>query len=195
MITGKHVRLRAIEENDLLTLTNWRNDPEVYRQFFEYEPLSLVMERKWFDEFLKRREEKFWIAETIKESKPVGTIGLVNIHWRNRRAEMGRVLVCPECRGNGYGKEMSELLLEYAFDHMNLNRIYLEVFADNTRAVSLYKSLGFLEEGLLREHVFADGRYCDVSILGILREEYLAASRQIQDSSVRSDSSNSEIKK
>jgi len=54
MIIGNCIRLRAIEQDDLPILTKWRNDPEVYRNFFEYEPLSLVMERKWFDEFLRR---------------------------------------------------------------------------------------------------------------------------------------------
>jgi len=194
MITGKHVRIRAIEENDLPTLTNWRNDPEVYKNFFEYQPLSLLMERRWFERFLDRGDEKFWIVETIEASKPVGTVGLVNVNWRSREAELARVLVAPECQGQGYGKEICGLALQYTFNHMNLNRIHLKVFADNTRAISIYKSLGFIEEGLLREHVFADGRYCNVLILGILHEEYLAASRQIQDSSVRSDSSNSEIK-
>ena len=195
MIVGKQIRLRAIEADDIKMLTDWRNNPKIYRNFFEYEPLSQVMERKWFERFLERRDEKFWIAETVKGSKPVGSIALVDIHWRSREVEMGRVLVCPEYQGQGYGREICLLALGYAFNHMNLNRVYLQLFADNSRAVTLYRSLGFRDEGCLREHVFSDGRYCDVLIMGILREEYLEVAKRIQDSSEQVIPSDREINK
>jgi len=176
MIIGPTIRLRAIEPDDLPMLASWRNDPAVYAHFFEHEPLSLAGQRRWYDRFVQRDDEKFWIAErtgTGGASQGVGTIALVGIDWRNRRAELGRVLVYPPGqRGNGIGRELCSLALGYAFGHLNLNRVHCEVFADNRPAVSLYENLGFRAEGTLRSHVFKDGRYRDVAVMSILRDEW-----------------------
>lgn len=172
MIVGSRIRLRAIEAEDLPLLAKWRNDPAVYDCFFEHEPLSLAMQRRWFEDFLRRDGERFWIAETMTESRPLGTVALLNINWRNRRVELGRVVVFPgPDRGQGYGREMCELAIAHAFDHLNVNRVYLEVFADNERATRLYRALGFVEEGRLRQHVFSGGRYRDVLLLSLLRDD------------------------
>ena len=175
MILGKRIRLRAIEIDDLPLLQQWRNEPQIYECFYEHEPLSLAMQRRWFDGFLQRNDEKFWIAETIKKPRPIGTICLTHIDVRNRKAELGRVLIAPAAfRGGGYGRELCELALRYAFEHLNLHRVYLDVFADNAAAVTLYRRLGFVEEGRLRRHIYAQGQYRDVLVFALLEEEYPA---------------------
>jgi UDP-4-amino-4,6-dideoxy-N-acetyl-beta-L-altrosamine N-acetyltransferase len=173
MIIGERIRLRAIEAEDLPLLVQWRNDPEVYRCFYEHEPLSLAKQRLWYQSFLQRPDEKYWIAETHPAGEAVGTIALVNLDWRNRRAELGRVLVAPGAsRRSGFGREICRLALDYAFRHLNLHRVYLEVFADNEAAVGLYRRLGFREEGCLRQHVFAEGAYRDVLLFAMLAGDF-----------------------
>jgi diamine N-acetyltransferase len=173
MIVGERIRLRAIEYEDLPMLVEWRNNPQVNRFFFEHEPLSLVMQREWFERSLQRKDEKFWIVETIDEAEPIGTVALVNIDWRNRKAEVGRVLIYPqEYRGSGYGIELMSLVLKFGFEHLNLNRLYCEVFADNRAALALYGRMGFREEGQFRKHIYRDGHYEDVIYLACLRDDY-----------------------
>jgi len=179
MIIGKRIRLRAIEPDDLPLLQKWRNDPSIYEFFFEHEPLSLVMQRRWFESFLQKGDEKFWIVESNEENKPIGTIALVHLDWRNRKAELGRILIADEqYRHGGYGAEAESLVLRYAFDHLNLNRVYCEVFADNERGVRIHKAFGFKQEGTFREYVFKGGRYRDVVYLALLRSEYEAEGRK-----------------
>jgi UDP-4-amino-4,6-dideoxy-N-acetyl-beta-L-altrosamine N-acetyltransferase len=156
----------------------WRNDPDVYGCFYEHEPLSLAMQHRWYEAFLQRADEKYWLAETLAEAQPVGTIALVHLDRRNRRAELGRVLIAPDSlRQGGIGTELCELALDYAFGHLDLNRVYLDVFADNAPAIALYKKLGFHEEGLLRQHVFARGKHRDVLVFALLAEEFWNQSR------------------
>src|SRR3954470_19103422 len=164
MIQGERISLRAIESHDLPMLVAWRNDPAVHAHFFEHEPLSLATQTTWFERFLQRTDERYWIAERRDAKRePVGTIALVGIDLRHRRAEMGRVLVYPPgLRGGGLGRELCGLALGYAFGHLNLHRVTCEVFADNVAALSLYGRLGFRREGVLRQHVFKDGAYRDV---------------------------------
>ena len=177
MIHGERIRLRAIEPLDLPMLVAWRNDPAVHAHFFEHEPLSLAMQQRWYERFLQRADEKYWIAETRgDEPGPVGTVALVGIDLRNRHAELGRVLVYPpDRRGGGIGREICLTALRYAFDHLNLERVFCEVFVENREAVALYEKLGFRREGLLRRHVFNDGAYRDVAVMGVLREEFQQA--------------------
>lgn len=175
MITGERVNLRAIEYGDLPLLVEWRNIPEIYRNFYEHEPLSLAMQQRWFDNFLKRTDEKFWIVETNQDVRPIGTIALVDIDLRNRKAEIGRVLIASQAhRNGGYGREMFGLVIAYAFEHLNLNRLYLDVFADNTTAVTFYQNSGFVKEGCFRNHIYSEGRYRDVFVFSLLKDEYVA---------------------
>jgi UDP-4-amino-4,6-dideoxy-N-acetyl-beta-L-altrosamine N-acetyltransferase len=173
MIVGKRVQLRAVEEEDLPLLVRWRNDPEVYRHFYEQEPLSLVMQRAWFEKLLEKPDERLWMIEVRDTGEAIGTVGLVHIDWRNRKAEWGRFLIYPdEYRHGGYGSEVECLILRYFFDHMNMNRLQCEVFADNEKVIALHKEFGFQQEGLFRQYVFKEGRYRSVAYLALLREEY-----------------------
>jgi UDP-4-amino-4,6-dideoxy-N-acetyl-beta-L-altrosamine N-acetyltransferase len=171
MLVGDHLQLRAIERNDLPTMVRWRNDPAIYRCFFEHEPLSLVKQETWFERLLRKDDEWVWLGETRREHDVIGILGLSKIHWRSRRAEIGPLMVSPEHRRHGYGREMCELALNYAFGHLNLHRVYAEVFADNQPAIALFEHLGFQRDGCLRHHTFAEGRYRDVLVLAKVQAE------------------------
>jgi RimJ/RimL family protein N-acetyltransferase len=65
-------------------------------------------------------------------------------------------------------------LLGHAFDTLNLHRVYLRVFEPNARAIKVYRGIGFQDEGRLREDRFAQGRYVDTLVMGLLRHEWQA---------------------
>jgi RimJ/RimL family protein N-acetyltransferase len=70
-----------------------------------------------------------------------------------------------------------QLLLRHAFLDLNLNRVGLEVLADNEQAIRLYERVGFRTEGRLRSHVCKEGRFKDVLVMGILRAEFKTTER------------------
>jgi RimJ/RimL family protein N-acetyltransferase len=104
----------------------------------------------------------------------IGTIGFRLIDWRNRTAEYLWLLLKSEYRNKGFGKEAEFLLMSYAFDHLNLNKIWLYIFPDNIPARKLHAWTGFKDEGLLRQQVFKGGRYIDLLRIGLLAEEFRA---------------------
>jgi len=105
-------------------------------------------------------------------------IAVLNINWRSRNAELGRLLIGePRYRGLGYGPEAIVLACEYAFDHLNLHKVYCEVLASQLGVISMYRKLGAVEEGIRKEHVFKRGLYEDVVILALFREEYVRRNR------------------
>lgn len=78
------------------------------------------------------------------KNKPVGTIALYNIDYKNKIAELGRVLIADinsRCRSIGLAATRS--LCEYGFNKLGLNKIILEVYKDNIKAFNLYKKVGF----------------------------------------------------
>jgi len=173
MLRGEKVKIRAIEENDLSKIVEWRNSPEIYDLFFGFEPFSEIKQKIWFEKQLNDHSQKNFIISTM-ENEPIGMVSLYCIDWRNRKAEFGRFLIGEKkYLHQGYGEETLSLILEYGFKHLNLNRLYLETFSTNKRAISLYKKFGFQEEGRLRKHIFKNGKYQDVVILGLLKEDYI----------------------
>ena len=80
---------------------------------------------------------------------------------------MGIIIGETDEQGKGYGKEVMELIIDYAFNTLNLNKVIVEVVEYNKRALEVYKKLGFIEEGRLKKHYYADGEYFDVIILAI----------------------------
>ena len=174
MITGERLFLRAIEVEDLGLLVDWRNAPEVAEHFYEREPLSLQMQKKWFEGFISRsKSEKYFIIANRNDKKPIGTISIYSVDWRSRHAEFGRFFIADKSsRGKGYGREALSLLLGYCFNQLNLNKIYCDTQIDNNMAIGLYESLGFVREGIKREHVFSDGKYIDLAVLSILASEW-----------------------
>ena len=80
-----------------------------------------------------------------------------------------------ECWGRGYGTDALRTLVRFGFEEMNLNRIALDVYDFNERAIASYLKTGFAEEGRRRKDIYRDGRYVDVVMMSVLRAEWEAA--------------------
>jgi diamine N-acetyltransferase len=173
-IPGKRIRLRAIERSDIPTFVRWFNDPEVTKHLGLYLPMSQAQEERWFERHLQDEKRHIFGIETV-DGKLIGNIGLEDVNWKDRSAELGIVIGEKDYWDKGYGTEAVTTLLGFAFRQMNLHRVYLRVFEDNPRAKRSYEKCGFQLEGRLRESSFSDGRYRDEWIMGILRDEFIGA--------------------
>jgi diamine N-acetyltransferase len=95
---------------------------------------------------------------------------LLNINWRHRSGELQIRIGDAASRGRGLGTEAVRLLCDFGFADLNLHRIYLHVFASNSRAIGAYEKAGFVREGLLRQAAYIDGQWVDVVLMGLIRE-------------------------
>lgn len=178
-IITKNLILRAVEEKDLPLMVEWRNDPEINYYFYEYEPLSLSMQKLWFENYLKNiQTDKIFIIDEKLERKTIGMVSIYHIDWRNKKAEWGRLIILKEFQGRGYGKEIEKEIYKYSFEHLNLNKLSCEVYAFNEKVVKAHEKMGSKIEGLLRQHVYRHGKYQDVYVMSILRDEYFELKSQ-----------------
>jgi len=165
MLKNKIVKLIPLEEVHLRHLMSWRNSDDAYANFFEFKPLTLLDQGKWFRRYLAREDQMFIITD-VQDASVVGMIGLSDISFRNRRAELHSFYVDPAYRGKCYGSGALDELILYASRHLNLRKLYCRIFASNDKARRFYEHMSFAEEGKLLEYVYKDGVYNDILIMG-----------------------------
>lgn len=122
-------------------------------------------QREWIQAKQAHPNEVLFVAED--EGRVVGWL-VFQTEGRQKTRHTGKfgVMLTAESRGKGLGKQLVTALLDWAHAHPEIEKISLFTFATNTRAISLYKSLGFVEEGRkLKEYKFSDGSYVDDVIM------------------------------
>jgi diamine N-acetyltransferase len=172
MIHGERITLRAIEREDLPRYVQWLNDPAVLEYFGRCVPLSMAREEQWFAQMLQDPSDISLAVEF--EGRHVGGAGFRRIDERNRSAEAGLLIGVPDLWNQGLGADVLQALLGFGFEQMNLQRIYLRVFAAHEQAIHLYEKAGFRHEGCWRQAEFRHGRYYDLLWMSILRDEWSA---------------------
>src|SRR5690606_5943840 len=137
--------------------------------------MSQADEEHWFDQMLQRPPELHPMMIDISTPDgwlPIGDCGFNQLSWVNRSAELGIVIGEKRFWGQGYGRDALRLLLRFGFNTLNLNRISLQVHADNVRGIRSYEKAGFVHEGRERQGAYKNGEYKDVLIMSVLRSEW-----------------------
>lgn len=175
MIYGKRIRLRAVEREDLTKFVEWMNDPEVINGLLMRLPLSLAEEERWFESLAQRPAAERVLAIDAREGdswRMIGTTAFHDISPLDHEAEFGISIGDKRVWNQGYGTEVTWLMLKHGFETLNLNRIFLHVHADNPRAIRTYEKVGYVHEGCMRQAVYKNGKYIDVHIMSVLRSEW-----------------------
>jgi UDP-4-amino-4,6-dideoxy-N-acetyl-beta-L-altrosamine N-acetyltransferase len=150
----------------------WRNHPSTMACFYSSVPLTLETHMEVFREITSNPTEIYLGIFTDEEFPQfIGTVGLVHIDLKNRRAEYGRLVLDHERPVGSLaravrGKNIDAVIVDLAFNQMRLHRLYAEVLANNPKVVKMHLLMGFQEEGLLKQHVLKDGEWQDVVIIG-----------------------------
>ncbi|HWO94421.1 MAG TPA: GNAT family protein [Dehalococcoidia bacterium] len=180
MLEGRLVRLRAHRPSDLDACLRWMNDVEVLRTSAGRYPVSPSAEAAWLERVSAGdasgvpRDVHFGI-DALSDGRYIGNCSIERVSFENRSAEVGIMIGEKDCWDRGYGTDAMRTMLRFAFREMNLNRIQLDVFDFNARAISSYRKCGFVEEGRRRKAWFAEGSYHDIVVMGVLRDEFEAA--------------------
>lgn len=165
-MTETDIFLAAIEREDLDILKEWRNNPELRQYFREYKELSSEDQGKWYDNL---RANSNVIMFTIKEKGSIiGACGLTNLDWKNRTSEISLYIGEGLAYIDKRAKEALDILVNYAFNTLNLYRLYAEVYEFDTKKYTLLIRNKFQEEGILKGHIFHDGTRYNSIMLGRL---------------------------
>lgn len=171
---NRQIYLRAFEPEDYKTIVNWRNDREIAQKLgggISY--FSAEREKKWvLDTIYGHGDVKLAIC-LRKNNAHIGNVYLTGINYINRTAESHILIGEKSCWGQGYGGEALIEILTYGFNELGLNRIEARINADNVASIRLHQKIGYRREGVLREAIYKNGRYKDVIVMSILKEELI----------------------
>ncbi|HEU5015499.1 MAG TPA: GNAT family protein [Roseiflexaceae bacterium] len=176
LFEGTLVRLAARRPDDIETFARWSNDA-IYRRLIDTDmarPLAPEDVAAGPDAGESSSHSVSFRLRTLADDTLIGFVALFNIEWNNGACMTAIGIGEPEYRGKGYGSDALRLILNYAFNELNLYRVGLDVISYNTAAIRAYERAGFQHEGAMRGAVLRDGVRSDRMIMGILRDEWRA---------------------
>ncbi|MFW5804731.1 MAG: GNAT family N-acetyltransferase [bacterium] len=168
------IYLRALELDDYKTLTKWRNDKKLTNNlggniFF----VSSYREKGWVEKAIGDDKRDLHLAIVKGEDGTfIGMVNLTSIDHINKKAEFSIMLGDEKQMGKGYGKQATTLILQHAFNELNLNKVWLSVLKSNDKARKLDEVIGFKNDGVIRQDVYKNGTYQDLYLMSILKEEF-----------------------
>jgi len=176
MIRGHKVGLRAVEREDLETLRDWRNIPEFRRNFREVRELNMANQEKWFESSCVNNPNDFmFVIEDLDTNEIIGAAGLLYINWIIRAADFSFYIGRDKeyVDDKGFALEAVQLLIDYGFNTLNLNKIWMELYEYDVAKLSFFKEeFLFKEDGILRQNCYEDGRYWNSVLISLLKTDH-----------------------
>lgn len=171
MIKGRTLQLRALEKADLTFLHRLHNNYKTMNYFFE-EPFETLRELEdLYEKYVHNTTERRFVIEETASGASVGVLSLIEIDEINRRCEID-IIIDERSQGKGFGKQGFVLGIKYAFDILNLYKVYLVLLPDNTPGLNIYKFAGFKKECRLKREYFRNGEYVDVERMCLFENQW-----------------------
>ena len=167
-----NIKLRPFKDSDIDVLYKWINNRDLMLNNSNYIPISESEHSEWFESILKQKNNYQFIIESVNDNKPIGTCQLSDVNFIHRTAELKIRIGESSYLGKGFGTEAVKALVRFGFIDLNLNRIYLQVFESNARAIKSYKKCNFKIEGTMNEAAYICGEYLNIVIMGLLRSDF-----------------------
>lgn len=172
----KSVYFRAMEPEDAVLIYKWKNDHEMMKDALGMpRPVSLDECREWVAKCAKHDPFNYWFAICLKDGsdRMIGYTGVNNIHFVNSSATCNAIVIGEkDCRDGISWLEVNLFIREFVFERLNLNRFYGS-FSKTQNTTYLGSQLFYAKiEGVARQAIWHEGRYQDVFMGGLLKEEY-----------------------
>ncbi len=173
LLKGKKVYLKLMEEEDIPNRVKWINDPKIQDTLNYDIPTSVSKTKRWFNNMVMDPSRREFSIFTVDGDKHIGFCGLFHIEVPVMKAELHTVIGESDYWSGGYGTEVYKLLEDYGFTELGLNKIYGYQLLHNKGAHRVVEKLGWVREGLLRQHSYSHGFIKDVYFVSILKEDWL----------------------
>lgn len=162
--------LRTVEEQDLPVLLAWRNTERIRNAMYSNHVITWQEHYEWFqrsqDEQYPNKHYVFLQGHT-----PLGVVNFTDITMLHKRLTWG-FYIGEASAPRGAGVMMATLALNKAFEEFGMHKICGEVLLDNIKSINYHERLGFVREGVLKQHIFKDNRYVDVIVFGLFYDAW-----------------------
>lgn len=169
----KFVYLRAIEDNDLPQLMNWRNNPEFRKYFRETNEINVAKQNKWFEMINSPdSNHKMFAIVDSENNYLLGACGLCYIDWINRSADFSIYIGYKDIYiDNKYSIDAAKLMIEYGFNVLNLHRLWAEIYSIDDAKKSFFDKLNFTLDGELRQTYWYNSKWHNSLFYSLLSDD------------------------
>lgn len=162
--------LRKLKEKDAERMLEWMHDPQTVEHLQKDFAHMTLEDCQKFIASADDTRESMHMAVCDDQDLYQGTISLKNIDYLNKNAEYA-VSMHGDAQGKGFASFGTQEILKIAFESLGLEKVYLNVLEDNTRAIRFYEKMKFHREGTFKKHIF-QGRYKDLHWYCMFKEEF-----------------------
>ena len=164
------ISFRNIEYQDLETLRQWRNSPNIARNMFSFGVITKEQQQAWFESIYRGERGHCWFVESAGTS--VGYASLCLAERSNDCYEIGLYVGNQELIGGGYGSAILFNLLYEAFSKLNAHKVICEVLAFNTPAIKLYEKFGMQVQGYYKDFLKRGTERIDCVSYALFKQEW-----------------------
>ncbi len=182
-LKGKRVSLHALEPHQLSEdspyfswLDDLSTDMHTERSRF---PNNYERMMNYYNRACQNNELVLLGIFENKSGQHIGNVSLKDLNWFSRRGWLGYMIGDQEMRGRGYATDAVIMMMYYAFKKLNLNRIHTTITTTNLPSLKVAERVGFIQEGVFREHMILGDEPRDVIAFGVLGREWLPANETV----------------
>ena len=172
-LQGKNIHLRALEPEDLEFVYAIENNENIWEVSNTITPYSKFLIRQ----YLENAHQDIYEAKQLRlaicknnTSEAVGLIDLFDYDVKNKRAGVGIIIQNEVDRNNGFGKETLGLVIDYAFEQLQLHQLYANIGTENKASLSLFTTFGFEKIGVKKDWNFSNNFFHDEAIFQLIKK-------------------------
>lgn len=173
-LQGKNIYLRALEPEDLEFVYAVENDENIWEVSNTITPYSKFLIRQYLEnahrDIYEAKQLRLVICKK-ENSETVGLIDLFDFDAKNKRAGVGIIIQNEINRKNGFGKEALSLVINYAFEQLQLHQLYANIGAENKASESLFTTFGFKKIGIKKDWNFTNNRFHDEAVFQLIKNK------------------------
>ncbi len=171
-LEGQHIKLRALEPEDLEFVLEVENDENIWHLSHTQTPFSKYAIKQYLEHAHKDIYDVKQLRLAIVDfnNNPLGLIDLFDFDFKNKRAGVGVIIKEHAHKGKGYGNDALEVLIAYSFKHLGLHQLYCNISETNVASLKLFKKQGFEIAGLKKDWNFNHGMYENEYILQLIKQ-------------------------
>ncbi len=171
MIESSRLFISLITADDCEEVRVLHNNPDTIKWLSDTRIVSQIEQELWFKSLQDSTTSKRYVARTKIDSKLIGVFRFDRFDENNNSVEVGLDIEFSS-RRQGFAREIYLTLIPYFFNELSINRLSLFTLESNLAAITLYESLGFKREGVLRQAIRRENQYLNAYQYALLASEF-----------------------
>lgn len=171
-IEGNLIALGPLRRELIPDYARWQGDLAVQRTYRTPGPVPIDQTAAWYERCTAARDDCWFTIYERATWRPIGYTEIDNIDWRCGTSTFGILIGEADCRGRGFGTEITRLMLDFAFTALGLRNVLLTTDSYNLAGQAAYRKAGFKEIGRRRLCVPLNGQYYDLVYMDALATDF-----------------------